>query len=229
MQRRTQRPALGVTPTASQKLQYIADKLGLNGIAGMQGASVNIMDTVALAAGTGRQTLNFFSNTSNKSRSFSNLQSGSLNSGESMVVEEVSFLLLTLSGTDLTSDATSISSMTPITMAPAATFANKFAFVTGLMNITIANQKVVKDNLIFEQDPVFNPRTTGIAVLDTATATNTRFGESKIYLESPPVLPPNQKISVSVEFGVTGAVAANMAIMCVLGRFGSIFASKTTL
>lgn len=220
---------IGAAPTQAQKLAYIAGKLGLSGIKGMQGSLFNIFDTVALTTQTTRQTLSFFVNTSNKSRSFSNLQSGSLQAGEAMVVEEVSFLLLTLSGSDLTSDATSISSAMPLTMATATQYPNKYGFTLGLMNITIANSKVVKDAIAFEQDPVFNPRNTGIATLDTATATNVRYGATKIPLESAPVLPPNQKINLSLEIGVTGTIPANTAIMCVLGRFGSIFASKTTL
>jgi len=220
---------LGVTPTQAQKLQYIANNLGLPGIGGMQGSTVTIFDTVPITTGAGRQTLNFFVNTSNKSRTFSNLQTGTLNAGEAMVVEEVSFIALTLSGVDLTSDATAITEAVPLQVVPNAIIPNQAALTLGMLNITIANSKVVKDCSIFETDPAFNPRTTGIAAFDTATATVVRTGESKIYLEAPPVLPPNQKIQVTLEVSPTGAVAANTFIMCVLGRFGSIFAAKTTL
>lgn len=228
--RRPQQAAnVGVSPTNAQKLIYIASKLGLGGIKDMQGASFNIFDTVLLSAGTGRQVLPFFANTSNKSRTFSNLQQGTLQAGETMLLEELSFVLLTLSGTDLTSDATTITNAQPLTMAPAATLANKFGTTLGLLNITIANQRVVKDYNTYEQDPAFNPRTTGIASFDTSVATNVRMGESKIFLESGPVLPPNQKINVTLEISATGAVLANSAIMCIGGRFGSIFSGKTTL
>jgi hypothetical protein len=220
---------LGVSPTNSQKLQYIASKLGLSGIKDMQGSTLTIFDTVLLATGTGRQTLNFFSQTSNKSRNFSNFQTGVLNAGEAMIVEEVSFIAVTLTNSDLTSDANAILDAVPIQAIPNTIVPNQAALTTGMINITIANSKVQKDVSTFEIDPTFNPRTTGITVADTATATLVRLGESKVYLEAPPVLPPNQKIVLSYEFGPTGTVAANVAIMCVLGRFGSIFSAKTNL
>jgi hypothetical protein len=226
LQRRSQ---IGVTPSKAQKLKYIADNLGLPGIADMQGSTVNIYDTVAISTGTGRQVLNFFANTSNKSRTFSNFQTGTLNAGEAMISEEIAFIALTASGPDLTSDSTAITVAGPVQAVSATGLPNKPSVTLGLMNFTIANRKVVKDLNTFEQDPAFNPRSTGVAVFDTATATIVRFGESKIYLEAPPVIPPNQKIQLTLEISPTGTIPANSFIMCVIGRFGSIFSSKSNL
>lgn len=229
MTTRTRGAAIGVSPTPSQKLIYISKKLGLPGIQGMQGSTFNLFDTVALAAGTGRQTLNFFASTANKSRNFSNFQNGSLKAGEAMVIEELAFFLVTMTSADLTSDANAITAINLLSGATAAMFANAEGAILGMLNISIANQKVVKDYMTFELHPFFNPATNGISTFDTATATNTVLGGSKIKLESPPVLPPNQSLSVSLEIGVTGAVAAFTSVMCVAGRFGSIFSAKTTL
>lgn len=220
---------IGVSPTPSQKLIYIANKLKLNGIADMQGTTFNIFDTVPITTNTGRQTLNFFSNTSNKSRNFSNLQQGTLQAGEAMLAEEVSFIVLELSGTDLSSDATAITNAYPVQSAPNGIIPNQAGLVLGMFNLVVANSRVIKDANTFEMDPAYNPRTTGMAVYDTTTATNVRIGESKLYTESSPVIPPNQKITLSWEIGPTGTVAANTHIMCIVGRFGSIFSAKTNL
>lgn|SRR6478752_456621 len=219
---------VGVAPTAAQKLIQIAKKLNLPGIEGMQGSTLTIFDTVLLSTNTGRQTLNFFQNTQNKSANFSNFQTGNLKAGEAMIIEEFTLLVLTLSGTDLTSDATAITAVRPITQVPATVIANP-CFVTGQFSVNIANQVVQKNVIGIETDPAFNSKTSGIATLDTATATNTRIGNGKIYLESGPVLPPNQSLLIPYSIGPTGTVAANTAVMLVAGRFGSIFASKTTL
>jgi hypothetical protein len=220
---------IGVTPTNAQKLAYIAKGLGLHGITGMQGTTFTIFDTVLLQTSTQRQVLNFFANTSNKSRNFSNLQAGVLNAGEALLCEEVAFIALELTNSDLTSDANAILNAYQIQASPNGSIPNQGALTTGMLNLTIANSKVQKDVSTYEQDPSFNPRTTGITVADTSVITNVRLGESKVYLEAPPVLPPNQKISLTWEIGPTGAVLANVAIMCVIGRFGSIFAAKQTL
>lgn len=229
--------AIGETPSQSQKLLYIAGKLGLN-LTGMQGSTVNIVDTVLVNTNaTTRQTLSFFSQTQNKSRNFSNFQNGTLNAGEAMVIESLSFFLLTLSATNLTLDATTISSLRPISQVDAAQISLKEALQLGLINITIANSKVVKDYMCFEQNPSFNPKTTGIA-LGEALAGDTApvaifpeevVGQNTISLEAPPVLPPNQKLEISLELPPVGTVTGNLAIMCVAGRFGSIFSAKTPL
>jgi hypothetical protein len=229
---------IGKVPTPSQKLIYVADKLKLGGLAGMQGSTVNLFDTALLStAATTRQTLTFFSNSNGKSRNFSNFQNGQLNAGEAMVIESISFFLVTLSASNLALDATTISTMYPISQVDAAPVSLKEALMLGLLNITIANSRVVKDYFCFEQNPSYNPKTTGIA-LGEALAGDTEpvaifpqevVGQNTIMLESPPVLPPNQKLEITLEMPPIGTVTGNMAMMCVIGRFGSIFAAKTTL
>lgn len=223
------KPSTGGKPSQPQKLIYVADKLGLSGLKDMQGSSVNIVDTVPLATNTGRQILSFFSQSANKSRNFSNFQNGSLKAGEAMVIEELAFFLVVATNADLTSDANAILTLIPVSLSSATAYPNKQSFNTGLINITIANSKVVKDFSAFEQDPAFNQNASGMTSFDTATATNVRTGPAKIRLESPPVLPPNQALSITLEIPPTGTIPAFSNIMCIAGRFGSIFAGKTTL
>jgi hypothetical protein len=225
---------LGVTPTQAQKLAYISKKLGLKGIEGMQGSTMNLTDTVILATGaTTRQTLTFFA-PNGKSRNYSNFQQGKLGAGEAMVIERVSFFAMVLSATNLTLDATTATDIIPLSWlnVTQASLTLPAGLKTGLMNITIANQKVVKDFNIFEADPSYNPQSNGVGATSHATATASTMvpmGYNGIVLESPPVLPPNQGMTITLEVGPVGTAAANLAIMCVVGRFGSIFASKTTL
>jgi len=237
MQRRPTNPGtFGINPTASQKLQYVANKLGLQGISKMQGSTVNLFDTVLLPSSlTSRQTLSFFVNAGNKSRNFSNFQNGQLNAGEAMVIETVSFFLVNLSATNLSIDSTTINQMIPISQASANLVSLKASLTLGIMNLTIANSRVVKDYNTFEQNVSYNPKTSGIALgsvldsADTATFPQEAIGNNTISLEAPPVLPPNQKIELTLELPPVGTVTGNIGVMCVIGRFGSIFASRTTL
>jgi hypothetical protein len=227
--RKPRRASLGKTPTQSQKLIYVSDKLNLGGIKDQQGSTVNIFDTVPLATNaTGRQTLNFFASTANKSRNFSNFQN-LFTAGEAMVIEEIMFLVVSMTNADMTSDANAITAMYSLMGAPEATFPNAEGAILGMMGIKIGNSTVLKNYNTVELHPSFNRQTTGVTVFDTATATNRFLGSSRIALEAPPVLPPNMPLSITWEIGITGTVAANTGIMCIAGRFGSIFSAKTTL
>lgn len=219
---------IGVAPTQAQKLQHVSNGLGIPGIAGMQGSTVFLYDTVNLATGTGRQKLTFFSQTANKSKNFTNFQAQMLKSGESMIISELSFIVLELSGTNLNDDATAVQNAYPIQATPNGIIPNQAALTLGTIGINIANSTTVKYGFNYESDPAFNPKTTGMAVYDTATATNVRVGGSKVFLEAPPAFPPNQSLEITLEIGPTGTVAANTAVMLVIGRFGSIFAGKQT-
>src|ERR1700754_4825835 len=94
--RRRSNGTSGRTPTKSQKLIHVADKLGLTGIKEMQGSSLNIVDTVPLVANATRQTLTFFNNCSQKSKNFSNFQNGKLPAGGSFAMEYVTFIYMVL-------------------------------------------------------------------------------------------------------------------------------------
>lgn len=236
--RRKPRPQqIGVSPTTSQKLVYVSDKLKLTGIKDMQGSTVNIFDTVILSTNaTARQTLSFFSQSNGKSRNFSNFQNGTLTAGDTLVCETVTFFLVGLSTNSLTADTTTITSMVPLSQVTADQVSLPKALTLGLMNISIANSKVVKDYFTYEQNPPFNPKTNGISLGGALQASDDLFapipypiGQSSITLESPPVLPPNQKIELTYEIPPVGTVSGTSGIMCVLGRFGSIYAAKTTL
>lgn len=226
--------AIGKAPTNSQKLIYISQKLGLNGIKDMQGSTVNIFDTVMLSPSLLPQVLEFFSNTSNKTRTFSNFQNGSLNSGETLVMEEAKFFVVLLNGTApfLSNAATAVLEIFPFSSIGPALMNFPAGLSMSQMSVSIANQTVIKDYLISEVNPSFNPATSGIATAfagDTPIIVQKSLGNSIIRLEAPPVLPPNQKLKVTLEIPALGSGVDNIAVVCVIGKFGSIYASKTTL
>jgi hypothetical protein len=225
---------IGVTPTTSQKLLYVASKLGID-ISGMQGSTVNLFDTLNLVTTAGRQTMPFFQNTGSKSSNFSNFQQGTLNAGETLVIEKVKIWLLILSaGADLTSDATTIDEAYPIAAIPdSGVVSKRFAFQLGTIDVKIANSTVVKEYQVNECNPNFNRMTTGISpsnidVTDSKTSVFGVFGQQAIILDAPPVIPMNQKFQVLYSFGPLGTIAPNLALMMSVGEFGTIYASKTT-
>lgn len=229
---------LGRKPTNSQKLIYVSDALGIPGIASMQGTTFNLYDTVILPTSNVRQTLNFFQTTSNKSKNFTNFQSGVLSAGEALVVEEVKFFLVNLTNTDLTSDANAFTSRFTFSSVTGAVgiLTNPFALTFSNFSLSIANSQVIKEYQISETLPDMNPATSGVSNAEiTAGAANTLAPEQAIHgnniirTEAPPVIPPNQKIQLSLNIPPVGTVTGSVAIMCVIGKFGSIYSAKTNL
>lgn len=239
---------LGVSPTNSQKLIYIAKKLGLDALAEMQGSTVNLFDVQLLTASANPQILSFFNAPQGKSQNFTNFSAAALKAGEALLIERLSFFLIKLSSANLALDSSAILDIVPIGSLADATFTDQEgssgiqfpgSLKTGTGQISIANQVVVKSFNVFEQNPEFNPLTTGTAVsLVSAAAvpanTTGVRGQNVIPLEAPPVLPPNQGLQVDYRIGPIGTITlpagiASYAIMAVAGRFGCIFASKTTL
>ncbi len=216
-------------PLAADKLIYVANKLNLGGLAGMQGSTRNIFDTVKLNTGAGRQTLQFFSAPQGKARSFSNFQAGTLQAGEALVIEEIVYILLVLTTNALNDPENAIVRAIPITMASATQYPNSEGFFAGgLLNIMVANSTVVKDYNTFEGLPAFNPKNTGMVAYDSSDADIRYMGANKIILESPPVLAPNLGLSVAQEIAPTGTIPDFTYVMAIAGRFGSLFAGKTT-
>lgn len=224
MQRRQLRSSnVGVSPTQAQKLAHISKKLGLPGITKQQGAAFNLFDTVIITnQPTQRQTLTFFTQTQGKVRTFTNFQSGILNAGEALLVEYVQFFHVVLTSTNLTTEANLIQQINPLSGLVALSVGINMS----MMNFNIANDTVVKDFLIHEGIPSFNPDNTGIAIAGLGSP---EHGSSFIKLPATPVIPPNQKIKVTLEVPAIDALPVPSAIVCVLGRFGSIFSAKTTL
>jgi hypothetical protein len=238
---------LGASPTNAQKLIYVANKLGLPGIAGMQGSTVNLFDTIPLTTSTSNQTFAFFTGANGKGTNVSNFQNQSLRAGEAMIIERVAFFLVSTNSADLSNNATTISDVIPIAelsdLVSGVGQGNgqiQFpgALKTAQCKILIANQTVVKSFMLFEQMPQFNPLTTGISdgivsVAALPALTQGTKGQNVIPLEAPPVLPPNQSLEIDFTFGEVGTVTNPSGlfwnVMCVAGRFGSIFASKQTL
>lgn len=227
---------IGRKPTAAQKLTHVANQLGLPGIQKMQGSNVNLYDTVILnTSASARQTLSFFSSTAAKSRNFTNWQAGQFKAGESMVIETVSFLLLTLSASTLSSDGTTIDGMRPISQVDATQVGKKDALTLGLLGIKIANKTVLKDYLGFEQNPSYNPATATVSLgkiltsADAAQYPTEVIGRNSIEMEARPVIPPTTAFEITYEVPPVGTVTGTLAIMCVIGRFGSIFNANTNL
>lgn len=237
---------LGLSPTNAQKLIYIAKKLGLPGIATMQGSTVNLFDTVLLATNASAQIISFFSNASTKPNQFSNFQQGNLRAGEAMIIERLAFFLITINTTALTAASTildivplgSLNDATSAVGAGEATIQFPGSLKMAQCQINIANQVVVKTFNLFEGNPEFNPLTSGVSKTLISTAalpasTSGVNGQNVIPLEAPPVLPPN--LTLQIDFATAGIGTVTppsggaVALVCVAGRFGSIFASKATL
>jgi len=232
---------IGASPTNSQKLIYVAQKLKLDALMEMQGTTFNLTDTTIFTPSAQRQTLQFFVSTTNKSRTFSNFQTGTLAAGEALVAEYITFSLLVLTSADLNSNTNQI--LLDIPFSQIDKLSQPKALQNGLMTLEIANSTVIKDYSINETAPVNNPQATGLAVatllFPVAAPTLGEFdvqypiiGPSRIPLEAPPVIPPNQRIKLTLDIPPCDASSyggSALAIKVTIGRFGCIFSAGTTL
>lgn len=217
-------PALiGKTPTVAQKIGNVSNKFGIPGINQQQGSALNIFDTVLVTTNANRQTLTFFQDSNTKSRTFSNWQSLEFKAGETLAVEYLIVELLQLSAADLTTQTTTITDSVPVGKTLVST---QLAY--GLMSLKIANSTTVKDFQMKGLLPYFNKANTGLAVRDTATATQQIVGRSILELPVAQVIPPNQGIALTIEIPPITTGAGNWAVQVTLGEQGSIFSAKNT-
>lgn len=225
MQRAAQNLMIGKEPTTAQKLAHVANKLGIPGIAGMQGAAVNIFDTQLIATNAQSQTLTFFKNTSNKTRTFTNWQNGEFKAGETLGLDYVWIQLVQLLNTTLTDPANTITGSFPVGRNNAS-----LILAYSMASFSIANVITFKNFQMIESIPAFNMENTGISAYDAAVITNPVIvGRTAVKLPASPVIPPNQGVEFQLEIPPITLPAGNWGVMVTLGRQGSIYSAKTSL
>jgi len=217
-------------PTPQDKILHTSKRLGVN-LEEQQGTTINVFDTVLCPVGTtDRQTLNFFQQTTNKSRNFSNMQQGFLNVGESIGIGWVSLSFGLLTASDLTSNATQYAAG----QAGLGSWNHGFPGLSNaLINLSLGNDTVLKDYMISETIPSLNPDMTGITFADSATVpsptTMIPMGSSLIHLETIHTITPNLPFKFTVELPPLATAVGIFFMQAVLGRAGSIFSARGTM
>ena len=132
----------GATP--QQKIIAVNKKFGNVGIQSQQGTSRQLYDTLPIS-GTGAKTLRFFEDSASRTFPFTNLGSdgNKLGVGNTMVIESITFFILTYDTVNLRFDA----------IASATTTAQ---VMTGLLNFEIANNRVIKNLSLLELNASFD-------------------------------------------------------------------------
>jgi hypothetical protein len=77
-----------ITETPQQKLLYIAKQLGLKSLAGMQGTTRAVYDTIDQPA-TGPSTITFFDNVGQRAAPLTNVSDNQFQVGEALAIEAV--------------------------------------------------------------------------------------------------------------------------------------------
>lgn len=190
----------GVTP--QQKIVAVNQKFGNSGIKDQQGTTRLIYDTLPLGA-AGAKTLRFFEDSASRQFPFSNTGSdgNKLGVGNTMVVQSISFQILTYDTVNLRFDAIALPTTVP-------------AIQAGLINFEIANNRVIKNLSLYELTNAFDKN---------VGATN----DSTIELETDIVIPPllNFVCQVQIPFFTP---AANTFLRCIINGTGGIIAPRTT-
>lgn len=190
----------GVTP--QQKIVAVNQKFGNTGIKDQQGTTRLIYDTLPLGA-AGAKTLRFFEDSASRQFPFSNTGSdgNKLGVGNTMVIQSISFFILTYDTVNARFDAIALPTTVP-------------AIQAGLINFEIANNRVIKNLSLYELTNAFDKN---------VGATN----DSTIELETDIVIPPllNFVCQVQIPFFTP---AANTYLRCVINGTGGIIAPRTT-
>ena len=233
MNRIFRRPGIGIQPsligkepTAQQKIINRARSMGIGGMEKMQGTAQVLFDTVAVTASANRTQYSFFKNVGGKSRNFTNFQKNELIAGESLALQYINIMLLTVSNnTLLNQDTTTINTVEPVGLNSVST-----QLMFGMLQIKIANDVVLKDYQLIQLHPVFNDKSVGIAAFDNPAANaDSILGRTRIELPGAGFfLPPNQPLEIILELPPITFVA-NSAIMMSIGDVGSIFSTRGTL
>lgn len=190
----------GVTP--QQKAIAINNKFGNSGIADQQGTTRLIYDTLPLGA-AGAKTLRFFEDSAGRQFPFSNTgaDGNKLGVGNTMVVESISFFILTYDTVNLRWDAIAL----PTSVA---------AISQAQINFEIANNRVIKNLSLTELSAAFDKN---------IGATNDSTLELSTQIVIPPLL--NFVCQVQIPFFTP---AANTWLRCVINGTGGIIAPRTT-
>jgi len=188
--------------TPQQKIIAVNKKFGNSGIQDQQGSTRLIYDTIALG-GAGAKTLRFFEDSASRQFPFSNTGSdgNKLGVGNTMVINSISFQILTYDTVNQRFDAIALP-----TTVPAIQAAN--------INFEIANNRVIKNLSMYELTNAFDKN---------VGATN----DSTIELETDIVIPPllNFVCQVQIPFFTP---AANTFLRCIINGAGAIIAPRTT-
>lgn len=190
----------GITP--QQKIVAVNQKFGNTGIKDQQGTTRLIYDTLPLGA-AGAKTLRFFEDSASRQFPFCNTGSdgNKLGVGNTMVIQSISFFILTYDTVNARFDAIALPTTIP-------------AIQAGLINFEIANNRVIKNLSLYELTNAFDKN---------IGATN----DSTIELETDIVIPPllNFVCQVQIPFFTP---AANTYLRCVINGTGGIIAPRTT-
>jgi len=190
----------GTTP--QQKMVAVNNKFGNNSIAEQQGSTRLIYDTLPLGA-AGAKTLRFFEDSASRQFPFSNTGSdgNKLGVGNTMVIESISFYLLTYDTVNLRFNAILLPT-------------SQVAIAAGQVNFEIANNRVIKNLSLQELNAAFDKN---------LGATNDSTLELKTNIVIPPLL--NFVCQVQIPYFTP---AANTYLRCVINGAGGIIAPRTT-
>jgi hypothetical protein len=190
----------GVTP--QQKAVAINNKFGNTGIKDQQGTTRLIYDTLPLGA-VGAKTLRFFEDSAGRQFPFSNTgaDGNKLGVGNTLVIESISFFILTYDTVNLRFDAIAL----PTSVA---------AISQAQINLEIANNRVIKNLSLTELSAAFDKN---------IGATN----DSTLELSTQIVIPPLLNFVCQVQIPYF-TPAANTYLRCVLNGTGGIIAPRTT-
>jgi len=190
----------GTTP--QQKLVAVNNKFGNSGIKDQQGTTRLIYDTLPLGA-VGAKTLRFFEDSGSRPFPFANTGSdgNKLGVGNTMVIESITFYLLTYDTVNFRFDNIQLANTVP-------------AIQNANLSFEIANNRVIKNLSLQEINSAFDKN-------DGAT------NDSTIELDTLIVIPPLLNFVCQVQIPYF-TPAANTYLRCVINGAGGIIAPRTT-
>lgn len=176
----------------------------------MQGTTRIIFDTISF---TNRTSYDFFSEVSGKSTTLinnlpaTNISENRFEPGEGMVIKEIG-----LANLDNTADPG-----TPVNL-------NDSVIGLGLINVTIGNNRVIKDLPLFSMQTISSINNINTNTTNTRNSSNLRFIALRLFTNI--VIPPQVQFSVNLKLPAPGGTAVDTGLNSLrvyLKGYGKLF------
>jgi hypothetical protein len=212
----------GSTMTPADKLRRVAKLYGIPGLVQQQPTTVAIRDTLDLSvlSTSGYSTLNFFDNVNARSFPDTNLQSNTFSAGQCLLIQQISFSIVTKSSGIITA-------IDPIENSA---YQN---ILGGDFSLLLTGQQVLNQVAILLGYAPFNPDAQFYATSSsvvTSTTTTVKFGHSVISSDVDLAIVPNRQFVMPVRIpAISSAPTAGTKFLRVdLSGYGTVPALQGT-
>ena len=214
-------------PYAGNKIPQVTSKMGIKGIANMQGTTRIIYDSIRLANTTTISAIQFFENVNTRKFPFSNIPENKLQVGETIAMQRFSLSIITV-------DTTNPALPRVVQQEPMGSLLEFRSLYRSDLSIAIAQDTVVKKLPVHTMYAPLNKdsRFCGANIFGTNPGTTATFEvpHDVFHFDNPIVIPPQIEFTATLQVNpITLPIAANTEwhLCLTVEGLGSLFAPKS--